>query len=154
MNLQSDAQEGPSITYVNEVVLKGLNERGIRITPDCRVTNDHGLSASDFVALLNEHGWSWPAQWYRQNRNYFQHQLGAVHLEKEVENGRWIHIVVSLGLRSRRRGLRRKVRDWTLPPRNIELHAEQGWLRPSSYKHLWDFVKDRLWSRIIRRFGS
>ena len=148
----SSAHDGPSITYVNEVVLKGLDAWGIRITPDCRVTNERSLSASEFVALLKEHGWSWPTHWHRQNRNYFQHDLGAAHLEKEFENGRWIHIVVSPGLRSRRGlRLRRRVSDWTMPPRHIELHAEKGWLRPSSYKHLWSFVKDRLGRVTVRR---
>jgi hypothetical protein len=143
----SDGQEGPSISYVNEVVLKGLGEWGIRITASCEVTNDRSLSAKDFLALLTEHGWSWPAQWYRQNRNYFQHNLGAAHLEKEVENGRWIHIVVSPGLSRKPRlfGFAPKVGDWALPPRNVELHAEHGWLRPSSFEHLWSFLKKKLW---------
>ncbi len=150
---ESDKPDGPSIPYVNEVVLKGLSEFGISLTPECRVTNARALSSSAFVKLLSEHGWSWPAQWYRQNRNYFQHDAGAVHLEKEVEEGRWIHIVVSPGLRKRRRRLigRRTISDWTQPPRNIELHAEKGWLRPSSFKHFWSFVTDRPWSRLVRR---
>lgn len=141
----SEAHNGPSVTYVNDVVLKGLNESGISMTPDCRVTNDRGLNASEFVALLKQHGWSWPSQWYRRNRNYFQHDVGATHLEKEVETGRWIHIVVSPGLKSRK-GMRPggKVNDWTRPPRHIELHAEKGWLQPSSYGHLWSFLKDKL----------
>jgi len=139
--------EGPSISYVNEVVLKGLSERGIRITPDCRVTNDQGLSASEFLEVLKERGWSWPSQWYRQNRNYFQHPVRAEHLEKEIEPRRWIHIVVSPGFRLTRArfGRSRRVADWSLPPRNVELHAERGWLRPSSFRHLWDFVSAKLW---------
>jgi hypothetical protein len=139
--------DGPSIPYVNEVVLKNLSEVGIRITPDCRITNDHGLSAAEFVRVLKNAGWSWPDQWYRRNRNYFQHDSGAEHLEKEVEDGRWIHIVVSPGLRRKqgRFGVTRNISDWTLPPRHVELHAEQGWLRPSSYEHLWSFLKERLW---------
>ena len=155
VDAQNSAQpDGPSVIYINEVVLNGLSESGIRLTPDCRVTNERSLSASEFVALLKRHGWSWPTQWHRQNRNYFQHDLGAAHLEKEVETGRWIHIVVSPGLRSRGGlRLRRKVNDWTMPPRRIELHAEEGWLRPSSFEHLWGFLKKRLWSRAFRRRG-
>ncbi len=146
--------EGPSVRYVNEVVLKGLSNSGIMMTGDCRITNHHGLSASDFVALLERHGWSWPTQWYRQNRNYFQHHAGAAHLEKEIQKGRWIHIVIVPGVKRkryftgsplRRLRLHRTVRDWTLPPREIELHAESGWLRPSSFKHLWRFLKERWW---------
>lgn len=139
--------DGPSITYINEVVLKNLSESGISITSDCRVTNDQGLSASEFVHLLKLDGWAWPAQWYRRNRNYFQHDRGAEHLEKEVEKGRWIHVVVSPGVRPRpgKFGITRNVGDWTLPPRNVELHAEKGWLRPSSYEHLWSFLKEKLW---------
>jgi len=145
-NPKLNHEQGPSIGYVNEVVLKDLSERGISITPDCRITNDRGLSASEFVEMLREHGWSWPSQWYRQNRNYFQHHAGAAHLEKEIEAGRWIHVVVSPGLRQRRGRLihPRKVADWSLPPRNVELHAERGWLRPSSFRHLWDFFRGKL----------
>jgi hypothetical protein len=142
----SETQAGPSVAYVNEVVLSGLSEFGIRLTEDVRVTNEQGLSASEFVALLKQHGWSWPRQWYRKNLNYFQHDFGAKHFEKEVEPGRWIHIVVSPGLRSGQGS--RSVKDWTLPPRHIELHAEKGWLRPSSFRHLWSFLKNWLWSRI------
>jgi hypothetical protein len=139
--------DGPSITYVNEVVLKNLTELGISITPDCRITNENGLSAAEFAALLKNDGWSWPAQWYRRNRNYFQHDSGAEHFEKEVEKGRWIHIVVSPGVRRKqsRFGITRNARDWTLPPSHVELHAEQDWLRPSSYEHLWSFLKEKLW---------
>jgi len=147
--------EGPSVRYVNEVVLKGLSDEGISMTPDCRVTNP-GLSAADFVDLLKRHGWSWPPHWYRRNRNYFQHHAGAAHLEKEIEAGRWIHIVVVPGVKRkayftrsplRRLKLYRTVRDWTLPPGDIELHAESGWLQPSSYAHLWRFLKERVWPR-------
>jgi hypothetical protein len=142
---------GPSIDFVNEVVLKKLRASGITLTSDCRVTNDQGLSAADFVSLLTSHGWSWPPHWYRRNLNYFQHYAGAVHLEKEVEKGRWIHIVVTPGVKResyftrsplRRIGLRREIKDWSLPPKDIELHAESGWLRPSSYAHLWRFLKE------------
>ena len=146
--------EGPSVNYVNEVVLKGLTSSGITLTEDCRITNHHGLSAADFVALLKRHGWSWPPHWYRRNLNYFQHHLGAAHLEQEVEAGRWIHIMVVPGKRKayfrgsplRRLKLHRKVRDWTLPPRDIELHSESGWLQPSSYAHLWRFLKEKVWA--------
>jgi hypothetical protein len=139
--------DGPSISYVNEVVLKNVIEMGISITSDCRITNEHALSAAEFVRLLKNDGWSWPAGWYRRNRNYFQHDRGAEHFEKEIEKGRWIHIVVSPGVRRKqcRFGLARRVRDWTLPPRHVELHAERGWLRPSSSKHLWSFLKEKLW---------
>ena len=142
-------REGPSTSYVNGVVLKGLGECGVRITPDCRITNDQSLTASELIALLEERGWSWPRQWYRRNRNYLQHDASAVHLEKEVEKGRWIHIVVSPARSSRPRRIvgRRMVADWTLPPKDIELHAERDWLRPSSFKHLWSFVRDVLGSR-------
>jgi hypothetical protein len=140
-------RDGPSLAYVNEVVLQNLIERGIKLAPDCRITNDRGLSAAEVVAMLKNDGWAWPAQWYRRNRNYFQHERVAEHLEKEVEKGRWIHIVVSPGIRQKqgRFGITRTVRDWSLPPNNVELHAEQDWLRPSSYEHLWSFLKERLW---------
>jgi len=147
-------EDGPSVRYVNEVVLKGLSNSGIMMTGDGRITNHHGLSASDFVALLEHNGWSWPTQWYRQNHNFFQHHAGAAHFEKEVESGRWIHIVVVPGVKRKayftssllhRLRVRRTVRDWTLPPRDIELHAESGWQRPSSFEHLWRFLKERLW---------
>ena len=145
---------GPSVRYVNEVVLKGLSKSGITMTGDCRITNHQGLSASDMVALLEDNGWSWPTQWYRQNYNYFQHHAGAAHFEKEVEEDRWIHIIVVSGVKRkayftgsflRRLRMRRTVRDWALPPRDIELHAESGWQRPSSFEHLWRFLKERLW---------
>ena len=144
--------EGPSIAYVNEVVLKELIEFGITLTADCRVTNDRGLSAAEFVDALMGHGWSWPRAWYRQNRNYFAHHSDARHLEKQVEPGKWIHVVVSPGLRHDEANARaykgrrdRTVSDWSLPPRNVELHAEKGWLRPSSYEHLRQFLKQKLW---------
>lgn len=139
-------QDGPSISYINQVVLKGLRERGISITPHCRITNDDNLSAAEIVALLKDDGWSWPRHWYRKNRNYFQHHRGARHLEKEVETGRWIHIVVSPAMREGKAtfGRRRKIRDWTLPPKDFELHAEKDWLRPSSFGHLRSFLADRL----------
>lgn len=138
--------EGPSISYVNEVVLKDLIEFGISITADCQITNDLNLSASEFVKALSDHGWSWPGQWHRQNRNYLQHHAGSIHLEKEVEAERWIHIVVSPGLKPARGvfGRRHEVADWSLPPRPVELHAERGWLRPSSFTHLWDFLRGKL----------
>ena len=144
-------QDGPSISYINQVVLNRLRERGITITPDCRITNDDNLSAAEVVALLKDDGWSWPRQWYRQNRNYFQYYAGARHLEKEVESGRWIHIVVSPAVRRAdvALGRARKIRDWSLPP-NIELHAEKEWLRPSSFGHLWSFLADRL-KRLVNR---
>jgi hypothetical protein len=140
-------RDGPSITYVNEAVLKNLIESGISITSDCRITNDRGLSATEFIGLLRNDGWSWPAPWYRRNRNYFQHDSGAEHLEKEVEKGRWIHIVVAPVRRPKQGwfGITRSVGDWTLPPRNVELHAEKDWLRPSSAEHLWSFLKEKLW---------
>lgn len=141
-----DHVDGPSISYVNEVVLQGLSERGIRITPECRIANDRGLSAAEFVEVLRERGWSWPSQWYRQNRNYFQHPARAAHLEKEIDPGRWIHIVVAPDLKSTRGtfGRTRRIADWSRPPRNVELHAERGWLRPSSFRHLRDFVRAKL----------
>ncbi len=146
---------GPSVAYVNEVVLKDLREWGIALTPDCRITNERGLSAADLLALLKRYGWSWPPQWHRRNRNYFQHYSGATHLEKEVEKGRWIHIVVTPDVKRkpyfrslpvlRRMQLHRTIKDWTLPPRDIELHAESGWLQPSSYAHLQRFLKEKVW---------
>ena len=149
---QANNGEGPSVTYVNEVVLKEVIESGIRLTPDCRVTNDRGLSAAEFVDTLMGRGWSWPRAWYRQNRNYFAHDSDARHFEKEVEPRKWIHIVVSPGLRreelNRRvyKGRRhRTISDWSLPPRSVELHAENGWLRPSSYEHLRQYLKQKLW---------
>ena len=144
-------REGPSVEYVNEVALRELDQSGIRLTADCRITNDHELSSSQIVKLLRAHGWSWPKQWYRQNRNYFQHYAGAAHFEKEVEPGKWIHIVVSPAKKPkafRWRPLSGEMRfqraDWTRPPRNIELHAESGWLQPSSGTHLWRFLKEKL----------
>lgn len=139
-------ESGPSVNYVNEVVLRGLSGRGIRITPECRITNDFGLSAAEIVTLLKSDKWSWPKAWYRQNRNYFQHFAGAAHLEKKVEERRWIHIIVSPALKETkdRFGRTRNIRDWTGQPREIELHAEKDWLRPSSYRHLGSFLLDRL----------
>lgn len=150
----SNLNDGPSVKYINEVVLKGLGDSGITMTADCRITNYRCLSAADFVTLLERNGWSWPRQWYRRNRNYFQHRAGASHFEKEVETSRWIHIVVVPALKSktdwgrsplRRLIVRRPFKDWTVPPADIELHAESGWLRPSSFEHLWKFLKEKLW---------
>ena len=148
---ETDLRKGPSVDYVNDVVLKELRQSGISMTADCRITNDCGLSASEFVKLFTNAGWSWPRAWFRRNLNH-AHDPDATHLEKEVEKGRWIHVVVSPGLRtegnlvtSRQDNLNRTVSDWNLPPRHIELHAEIGWSRPSSLKHLLQFLAARLW---------
>jgi hypothetical protein len=149
----ADLQQGPTVAYVNEVVLRGLRGQGISMTADCRITNDLNLTASQFVSALLSDGWTWPTGWLRRNRN-FSHDADARHFEKEVEPDRWIHIVVSPGLvedaavaKTSLNKTKKNSRagDWNLPPRNIELHAERDWSRPSSFRHLRQFLFDRLW---------
>jgi hypothetical protein len=141
--------EGPTVEYVNEVVLGDLRQSGIEMTADCRITNQGELSANEFMNAFTSAGWSWPRQWYRRNLNQ-AHDADARHLEKEVEPGRWIHVVISPGLReadqSHSGNRYRDASDWSLPPRHVELHAEKYWLRPSSFAHLRQFLSDRLWS--------
>jgi len=143
--------EGPTVEYVNEVVLKDLRLCGIGMTADCRITNQGELSADEFVNAFTSAGWSWPRRWYRRNLNR-AHDADARHLEKEVEPGRWIHVVISPGLRkteanqSYAENRYRAASDWSLPPRHVELHAEKFWLRPSSFAHLRQFLRDRLWA--------
>ena len=143
--------DGPTVEYVNEVVLRDLRQLGIGMTADCRITNQGKLSADEFVHAFTSAGWSWPRQWYRRNVNR-AHDADARHLEKEVEHGRWIHVVISPGLREgasyqNHPGIRQMAAgDWSLPPRHVELHAEKYWLRPSSFAHLRQFLRDRLWS--------
>ncbi|HEX3144583.1 MAG TPA: hypothetical protein VHQ64_11480 [Pyrinomonadaceae bacterium] len=141
--------EGPTVEYVNDVVLRDLRQCGIGMTADCRITNEGELSADEFVSAFTAAGWSWPRQWHRRNLNR-AHDADAQHLEKEVEPGRWIHVVISPGLREAENGSLpgryRAASDWSLPPRHVELHAEKHWLRPSSFAHLRQFLRDRLWS--------
>jgi hypothetical protein len=143
--------EGPTVEYVNDVVLRDLRQCGIGMTADCRITNQGELSANEFVNAFTAAGWSWPRQWYRRNLNR-AHDADARHLEKEVEPGRWIHVVISPGLReaeanqNHSQNRYRAASDWSLPPRHVELHAEKYWLRPSSFGHLRQFLRDRLWS--------
>ena len=143
--------EGPTVEYVNEVVLRDLRKCGIGMTADCRITNPEELSANEFVNAFTSAGWSWPRRWYRRNLNR-AHDADARHLEKEVEQGRWIHVVISPGLReteanqSCAENRYRAASDWSLPPRHVELHAEKFWLRPSSFAHLRQFLRDRLWA--------
>src|ERR1043165_496086 len=94
-----DTGKGPTVAYVNDIVLKGLRGHGISMTDDCRITNDFGLSASEFATLFTNDGWSCPSAWFRRNLNP-AHDRDARHLEKEIEKDKWIHVVVSPGLGS------------------------------------------------------
>lgn len=148
----NDTGKGPTVAYVNDVVLKGLRGRGISMTADGRIANDFGLSASEFVTLFTNDGWSWPRAWFRRNLNP-AHDRDARHLEKEIEKDKWIHVVISPGLRTnedltsaREAAREHMVSEWNLPPRHVELHAEIKWSRPSSLRHLLQF----LWARLCR----
>jgi hypothetical protein len=146
-NKPQNISDGPTVEYVNDVVLRDLRQCGIGMTLDCRITNQRELSAAEFLNAFTSAGWSWPRQWYRRNLNR-AHDVDAIHLEKEVEQGRWIHVVISPGLRgaeSNQGSRDGSTSDWSLLPRHVELHAEKDWLRPSSYAHLRQFLRDRLW---------
>jgi|ERR1043166_1276713 hypothetical protein len=144
-----DSSDNLSVDYINRVVLKGVIASGISINSDYQITNDCELSASEFVEVFKKDGWWWPSEWYKQNRNIFAHDSDAIHLEKEVEQNRWIHLVVSPGLKEvsysvmTRAGpipMSSSASDWTLHPRKVELHAETDWLQPSSKAHLEQWV--------------
>ncbi len=140
------------VRYVNDVVLRDVQVAGISIDGTYRI--DTGpYSTSRLLELFKNTGWSWPRGWLRRNRNRLHR--GGIHLENQVENGRWVHLIIvpqthlhPCDYRARRVGKA----EWNLPPSRVDLHAENGWLRPSSVAHFCDFIGERYLLPIFRRF--
>jgi hypothetical protein len=142
------------VTYVNEVVFRDFKPAGISIDANYRI-NTGSLSALELLELFKESGWSWPMRWYRRNRN--PDHPGGIHLEKELENDRWLHLIVIPErtepiLESGGNGVPEVADNWNVPPRRIDLHAENLWLQPSSAAHFCDFIKQHYILPFFRRF--
>jgi len=122
----------PWVDYINSV----LREVAAGISIDAGYKIDTGsYSMLELVEFFKKAGWSWPRRWYKRNRNRVH--AGGIHLEKEVERGKWLHLIIVPG-----NGSGAPV-DWQSPPQRIDLHAENHWLQPSSVRHFHDFVKER-----------
>lgn len=135
----------PWVAYVNKVVFRDLKQSGVSIDASYKISTG-GLSALEVLNLFKNSGWSWPLRWYRRNRNS-AHSSGT-HLENEVENGRWLHLIIIPERieripQSDRAGVPEVAGNWNVPPRRVDLHAENHWLQPSSVAHFCDFIKER-----------
>ena len=138
----------PWVNYVNEVVFRDLKQSGVSIDPSYRISTG-GLSALELLNLFKNSGWSWPVHWYRRNRN--RNHSGGIHLEKEVENDRWLHLII-IPERNESTPESDGSDNWNLPPRRVDLHAENRWLQPSSAAHFCDFIKEHYILPFLRRF--
>lgn len=134
-------------SYVNGTVFKDVRAQGISMDTPWHISSGN-LSSLDFLNTLKNAGWWWPSEWYRQNRN-IEH-AGGTDIEREVEAGKWIHITVFPGQREESRGSffgiklgTKTVDDWSKPPRDIQLHCERYWFRPTSGDHLRDFLHEK-----------
>ena len=144
----------PWVNYVKEVVFRDLKQSGVSIDPSYKISTGD-LSALEVLNLFKNAGWSWAVPWYRRNRN--RNHSGGIHLQKEVENGRWLHLIIipersERILQSNAAGLPAVVDNLNLPPRRVDLHAENGWLQPSSAAHFCDFIKERYILPFLRSF--
>ena len=145
---------GPWVHYVNKVVFHDLKQSSVSIDASYKISSG-GLSALELLDLFKRSGWSWPVRWYRRNRN--PNHSGGIHLQKEVENGRWLHLIIipergEPVLESEGSGVTAVEDDWSVPPRRVDLHAENGWLQPSSAAHFCDFIKERYILSFLRLF--
>jgi hypothetical protein len=152
--LNSPAREfmssgAPWVRYVNEVVLGQLRQAGIAIDEDYKISTA-GKSARHLIELFKDDGWSWPQARYRRNRNR-AHRRG-IHLEKEIEAGKWLHLIIvpQEHLQTRLPNSRLNLES---PPVRLDLHAENLWLQPSSVAHFRDFIRERYVAPWISLFG-
>jgi YD repeat-containing protein len=141
-SLMSNPEQWQS--YVNDVVFNGVDN--VAMNPPYKI--DTGTQSSgDFLNSLKNAGWWWPSNRPNLNREH----AGGTNLQREVEAGKWIHITVFPGqsevttrsLSGKSGTIKygtKKVDDWNKLPRDIQLHCERGWLQPSSFKHLKDFL--------------
>ena len=144
----------PWVAYVNKVVFRDLKQSGVSIDASYKISTG-GLSALEVLNLFKNSGWSWPLRWYRRNRNS-AHSSGT-HLENEVENGRWLHLIIIPERieripQSDRAGVPEVADNWNVPPRRVDLHAENHWLQPGSVVHFCDFIKERYILPFLRSF--
>jgi hypothetical protein len=146
------------VNYVNTRVLKDVKSKGIAMTADYTIQSGE-MSAVDFFNAFKESGWWWPEGWsgiLRKNRNP-QHKRAQC-LQREMEPGKWMHLVVYPEQTQVQRTLlgiklgTKTVDDWSKPLRkSSELHCERYWLQPSSAAHWVDFVREQAelaWQRI------
>lgn len=137
----------PWITYVNEVVFGQSKHAALSIDENYKISAGNRSALEVLDSLKRDH-WTWPRAWYRRNLNR-SHRKG-IHLEKEVEDGKWLHLII-VPQENSSRGVRRAEPDWNKPPLRIDLHAENRWLRPSSGAHFYDFIKEYYLGWFLKR---
>ncbi len=131
----------PWVDYINGVLREVA---GTGISMDATYKIDSGShSVLELMDLFQKAGWSWPRRWYKRNRN--RAHGGGIHLEKRVEKGKWLHLIIVPANGSN------APLDWQSSPQRIDLHAENLWLQPSSHEHFFDFIKEHYVLPVFRR---